>query len=303
MADITEADRYLLRQILEGNSEGWSQLVERYQGRLLAFARGRLSRREEAEDLVQDTFIAFLESLKKFRENASIETYLFTILRRKLIDVFRGSKFRACLLSESLEKDEDSSSADMLSSGDPSVSQYVVNNENQQQLKEALSAALSTHVARLQAAENFRDLQILEMLLFAQLRNKEAARHLNMDEKQIALIKHRSLNDIRDHVLSGTVKTKTSLPDDAESDLATASLLSEVWEETRPTCPKRSTIGRSLLGTLEPAWKKYVDFHIATLGCQFCKANLDDLKKQTEVEPDKLRFRVLQSTVGFFKRT
>ena len=57
MADITEADRYLLRQILDGNAEGWSQLVERYQGRLLAFARGRLSRREEAEDLVQEAFL------------------------------------------------------------------------------------------------------------------------------------------------------------------------------------------------------------------------------------------------------
>jgi len=123
-----------------------------------------------------------------------------------------------------------------------------------------------------------------------------------MDEKQIALIKHRSINEIRGNVLSGTVKSKSSLPEESESDLATASLLSEVWEQTRPTCPKRSTIGRSLLGTLEPAWKRYIDFHINTLGCHFCKANLEDLKKQTEVEPDKLRFRVLQSTVGFFKK-
>ena len=91
MAELTEADRYLLERISRGQADGWSQLVERYQGRLLAFARSRL-RKEEAEDLVQDTFIAFLEGLKNFRENASVETFLFTILRRKLIDFFRGKQ-------------------------------------------------------------------------------------------------------------------------------------------------------------------------------------------------------------------
>lgn len=301
MADITEADRYLLQQILAGNAEGWSQLVERYQGRLLAFARGRLSRREEAEDLVQDTFIAFLESVKRFRENASIETYLFTILRRKLIDVFRGSKCKPCLLSESLEADEDSIAAEIISSDDPSASQHVARNESQQQLREALSVALNTHIDRLKAAENFRDLQILEMLLYAQLRNKEVARLLHLDEKQVALIKHRSLHDIRDYVTARQVRIPSSKPG-ADIEIDTASLLSEVWESTRPTCPKRSTIGRSLLGTLEPEWKDYIHFHINTLGCRFCRANLDDLEKQTRTEPEDLRHKVMQSTIGFFKR-
>ena len=37
-----------------------SACVERYQGRLLAFARSRLSRKEEAEDLVQDAMVGGL---------------------------------------------------------------------------------------------------------------------------------------------------------------------------------------------------------------------------------------------------
>ena len=39
MAELTQADRYLLDQIRRGDGEGWSALVARYQGRLLAFAR------------------------------------------------------------------------------------------------------------------------------------------------------------------------------------------------------------------------------------------------------------------------
>src|SRR3954464_1084816 len=112
MAELTEADRYLLQRIARGDAEGWRQLVERYQGRLLAFARGRLSRKEEAEDLVQDTFIAFLEGLKNFRENASVETFLFTILRRKLIDFFRGRQMRVCFLQEVMSGGSSGSAAE-----------------------------------------------------------------------------------------------------------------------------------------------------------------------------------------------
>ena len=48
---------------------------------------------------MQDTFIAFLEGIKRFRENASVETFLFTILRHKLIDFFRGKQMRTCFLA------------------------------------------------------------------------------------------------------------------------------------------------------------------------------------------------------------
>ena len=42
MNEWTEAERYMLDQIRRGSGEAWSQLVERYQGRLTAFARRRV---------------------------------------------------------------------------------------------------------------------------------------------------------------------------------------------------------------------------------------------------------------------
>ena len=83
MAELTQADRYLLEQIRRGDGDGWASLVSRYQGRLLAFARARLKQSADAEDIVQDTFFHFLKGLPNFREDASVETYLFTILRRR----------------------------------------------------------------------------------------------------------------------------------------------------------------------------------------------------------------------------
>src|SRR5438046_2856792 len=143
MAELTQADRYLLDQIACGDADGWAQLVARYQGRLLAFARGRLSRKEEAEDLVQDTFIAFLEALGKFRANASVETFLFTILRHKIIDFFRGKQMRTCFLQEVLEsRSPDSDRPAQMANSQPTASWYVRRDEQGEHLRRALSDAL-----------------------------------------------------------------------------------------------------------------------------------------------------------------
>src|SRR4051812_12654890 len=163
MAQLTEADRFLLTQIGAGDSSAWSQLVQRYQGRLLAFARGRLHRKEEAEDLVQDAFIAFLESIAggKFRENASVETFLFTILRHKLIDYFRGKQMRVCFLQEVLESNRGGGAGSsgggasdggrtpqMEDSQQETASFYARRDEQSGLLRAALSAALEALVER-----------------------------------------------------------------------------------------------------------------------------------------------------------
>lgn len=303
MPELTEADRYLIEQINRGNPDGWSQLVQRYQGRLLAFARSRLARKADAEDLVQDTFVTFLTTLKSFKPELSLETYLFMILRRRIIDVFRGKASRVCFLHETFEGGSrdgsgDSSVAEILPGRDLTASRYVRRDERDQRARQLLGGALRDLIRRLQESENFRDLKLWEMLFYAQLRNKDIARLVGVDEKQVALIKHRALNQIRDHVTrNGGLRLDEEL---GEGD-ASASLLTEVWEDQRLTCPKRSTIGRHLLGTLEEPWKGYVDFHVNTLGCTFCRANVEDLQKQTAEAPRQLYDRVLQSTIGFFR--
>ncbi len=309
MAELSEGDRYLLKQIIAGDSAGWSQLVTAYQGRLLAFARSRLARKQEAEDLVQDTFIAFLEGIKRFRENASIETFLFTILRHKLIDLFRGKQKRTSFIQDlpgSGDSDEDF--AQQIQGTTYTASWYARQDEQDEQLRDiALLMRLNALIDRLKQGENFRDSYFRDrnVLFYAQIRNKDAATLLNMDEKAIALIKHRALKEIRENVVqSGKLGKQAASPitnPSWEQAATTTSLMTEVWEQHRPTCPKRSTVGRFLLGTLDDPWKAYVDFHMNKLGCQFCRANLDDLKKQTEEQPKVLHERVLQSTIGFFK--
>ena len=73
MSGLNEADRFLLEQIRQGSAEGWSQFVDRFQGRLIAYARSRSRGHSDAEDLVQDTLISFLRALPNFREESGFE--------------------------------------------------------------------------------------------------------------------------------------------------------------------------------------------------------------------------------------
>jgi hypothetical protein len=57
-----------------------------------------------------------------------------------------------------------------------------------------------------------------------------------------------------------------------------------------------------LLETLPPEWFDYVDFHLTTVGCHFCRASFKDLQEQQNSRFDEvLRDRIMTSTVGFLR--
>src|SRR5881409_1531340 len=84
-----ESDRLLVQQIRQGDSRAWETLIARYEGRLLAFVERRLRNRATSEDVVQETFVGFLNSLPNFDERRELQTYLFTIASHKLTDHLR----------------------------------------------------------------------------------------------------------------------------------------------------------------------------------------------------------------------
>ena len=271
--------------------------MDRYQGRLLAFAQGRVSNTAEAEDTVQETFIAFLEGLVKYRGQASIETYLFTILRRKIIDHFRGRQMNVCQIQDAKVTSPDGRKVlREIPAPNHTASWYVRKDEKHDLQQEALAKAIRDLVKGYRTSLNLRDLEVFELIFYCQLRNKDIAEIVELSEKQVALIKHRSLNRIREQVAKALPVEQLSPASDA--------MLTEIWETQRLSCPKRSTIGAFLLGTLEPDWYQYAEFHLNKLGCRFCQANLDDLQRQsTGTNRQLMHDRIMQSTVGFLRHS
>ena len=56
---------------------------------LYRYARARVGSRELAEDLVQDAFLAALQSRDRFQGRATVRTWLLSILRHKILDHYR----------------------------------------------------------------------------------------------------------------------------------------------------------------------------------------------------------------------
>ncbi len=56
---------------------------------LFGYALKRVKRREQAEDLVQETFIAAVQSYDSFESRSSVRTWLFAILKNKVMDYYR----------------------------------------------------------------------------------------------------------------------------------------------------------------------------------------------------------------------
>jgi RNA polymerase sigma-70 factor (ECF subfamily) len=69
-----------------GDAAAW--LVE-HGDALYRYARSRVGNRELAEDLVQDAFLAALQSRDRFQGRAAVRTWLLSILRHKIVDHYR----------------------------------------------------------------------------------------------------------------------------------------------------------------------------------------------------------------------
>lgn len=63
--------------------------ISQYSDYLFNYTITRVNDREIAQDLVQDTFLAGLKSMKNFKGEASERTWLISILKRKIIDYYR----------------------------------------------------------------------------------------------------------------------------------------------------------------------------------------------------------------------
>ena len=79
-----------------------AEWVDRYGDALLRFAVGRVTSRELAEDLVQETFLAAFRYQSQFDGKSTFGTWLVAILRRKIVDYHRKSGRSPDLDAESL---------------------------------------------------------------------------------------------------------------------------------------------------------------------------------------------------------
>jgi RNA polymerase sigma-70 factor, ECF subfamily len=75
MADTDEA----VRRFLSGDEEAFGQIVRHWERRIYNLAWRMLNNREDAQDVVQETFLSVFKSIRKLREPGSFSTWLYQI--------------------------------------------------------------------------------------------------------------------------------------------------------------------------------------------------------------------------------
>jgi hypothetical protein len=79
----------------------------------------------------------------------------------------------------------------------------------------------------------------------------------------------------------------------------------EIWRRGRLSCPTRHQWGSYLLGALPADLAQYFRFHLETVGCRYCAANLDDLRQtasQPTAETTQRRQKFFQSSAGYVRK-
>lgn len=74
-----EIDQQLIQKSKAGDVAAFKELVQRHEGKVAGVVKSMLGSTAEAEDVGQEVFIKFYESLDKFRGDSMVSTYLVRI--------------------------------------------------------------------------------------------------------------------------------------------------------------------------------------------------------------------------------
>jgi RNA polymerase sigma-70 factor (ECF subfamily) len=190
-----DAEALLVRQVRAGDAQAWRQLIEKYEGRLLAFVDSRLRDRAASEDVVQETFIGFLTSLPHYDDKRDMEAYLFSIAAHKLTDHLRKQGRRPI---DQFGSDDHGRPLDEVPGEARHASSIARSDERRRAEERLLADSLGQLVREWLARGDYTRLQCLELLIVKNWANKDVAKYLDLTEQAVASYKFQTVSRLKD---------------------------------------------------------------------------------------------------------
>jgi RNA polymerase sigma-70 factor (ECF subfamily) len=198
----TESDRLLITRVRTNDQAAWSELDKRYRGRLTAYVRRRLKDHASVEDVVQETFIGFNNSLANYDDKRDLQTWLFTIAAHKVTDQLRKmGRLR-------YQTGTDSADEVMIQAPDErqrGASTLARSAERREREEDALGQALRDLVRDFQTKGEWTKVMALELLYVKGLGNAEVAAKLARSEQDIANLKFQAKKRLHDHLCAANL--------------------------------------------------------------------------------------------------
>jgi RNA polymerase sigma-70 factor (ECF subfamily) len=88
----TKTDEELAREARAGSRRSFEELAHRYKRRLFVYLRPRLGSDQDAEDMVQETFLKLFRNIRSYDSAFRFSTWLYTSANRLAISSYRKKK-------------------------------------------------------------------------------------------------------------------------------------------------------------------------------------------------------------------
>jgi RNA polymerase sigma-70 factor (ECF subfamily) len=193
----TESDRLLVQRIRSNDQKAWTEIDRRYRGRLTAYVRRRLKDHASVEDVVQETFIGFANSLVNYDDKRDLQTWLFTIAAHKVTDQLRRMGRRPVTTGTDTEDEMVGQTADDRQRPASSLARSA---EQREKEEESLGLALREMVRELVSRSEYAKLMALELMYVKGWRNQDVAATLKMSEQDVANLRFQAKKRLRDRL-------------------------------------------------------------------------------------------------------
>ena len=104
-------EREIVLRLIDGDEDAFCELYATYKNRLLYFAMRFVKTRDFAEDIFQDAFTVIWQGRRFIDPNASFSSYLYTIMRNRILNQIRNMEkedtLKESILSQAIDYSDD----------------------------------------------------------------------------------------------------------------------------------------------------------------------------------------------------
>jgi RNA polymerase sigma-70 factor (ECF subfamily) len=132
----TATDEELVHRAQQDDERAFGELVTRYESKVYSLAMKMLRNPEDAEDVLQDTFLRAYRGIKSFKGNSTFSTWIYRITANSALMRLRKKQLPQVSIEDADERDAPISIADWA----PGPVEQLLNQEMQKVMDEAIDA-------------------------------------------------------------------------------------------------------------------------------------------------------------------
>jgi RNA polymerase sigma-70 factor (ECF subfamily) len=187
-----ESDEELVRRAQQDDERAFGELVRRYESKVYSLALKMLRNPEDAEDVLQDTFLRAYRGIKSFQGNSTFSTWIYRITANSALMRLRKRQLPTVSIDDADERETPINIADWA----PGPVEQMLNQETQNAMAEAIESLPA----------EFRQVFVLRDL--EELSNAEVADILDLSVAAVKSRLHRARLKIRNRLATHFAEPK-----------------------------------------------------------------------------------------------